>query len=380
MSLTSRVTALAQAIGADIKAIIAGKARFTKVTDKTAYVPVIDALDYGVRFDYTIRTQGNSQAVSPAVLQNFTVDTANGSMVGEAHGIGLLDAYTITGGGTVNLLFGKETRIALKDGSHLEEFLLHKWVMEPAVSNNGTVNIITLDGLDDMSASAPYVTQFRRLYADPRLVDYMNGGTVQMPRVIDSDVTLHDRDSGKIIYLNSFGNVTVTIGSDVSDGFRVKIIQGTLGGKATVASAGRTILAGTAKRQTQFAFDTVEVLGAGGAYAMLSWLITPPSAVTPDTNAARTLGLNDAGNYIRMGSGSAQSVNLPAQATVAWEGNEEITIEQAGSGVVTIVPASGVTINKATGLTNALRGQYQVATLRRVAENQWTLYGGLASA
>jgi len=379
MSLTSRITALAQAIGADIKAIIAGKNRFTKVTDKTDYVPVIELLDYGVRRDYTIRPVGDTQAVSPAVLSVFTVDTIDGNLVTEGHGIGHLDVYSVEGGGSCNLIFGKETRIGLKDGSHLEEFLLHKWVFEPNATNHGTINIVTLDGLDDQTTSAPYVTMFRRLFADPRMVDYLNGGVIQTPRIIDGNVTLHDRDSGKVIFLNSFGDVTVTVGADVSDGFKVKVIQGTLGGKVTLASESRFVLANTARRQTQFTFDTLEVVAVAGAYLALSWLMTPPSVVTPDTGAARTLSLQDVGNYIRMGSGTAQTVTVPAQATVPWEGNEEFTIEQAGPGAVTVVPASGVTINKSAARTTTLGGQWSVATLRRVAENEWTLYGGLAS-
>lgn len=391
MSVVSRLTELAQAIGADIKALVSGKADrgdlnayraltnrlFTKVTDKVDYVPVVDSLDYGVRHDYTIKTPSDSQAVSPNMLNTFNVDTTNGTLVGQAHGIGQLDIFTISGGKTANLIFGKETRIGLKNNSRLEEFVLHKWVFEPAATNSGTVGTVTLDGLDDQTASAPYVEKFRRLYADPRMVDYMNGGVVITPAIVDGNVTLTDKHSGKVVYLNSFSNVTVTISASVADGFRVKLVQGTLGGRITVAteSGGRTFLAGIDRRQTQFAFDNVEVLAAGGAYLMLSWPVPVPSITVDDAAATRTLALTDASAYVRMSNASGSTVTVPPQSSVAWADNAEIHIEQTGVGPLAIVAGSGVTINAPGGLVAASR--YSVLSLKRTGPDVWTLRGGL---
>lgn len=382
MSLVTGLTSLAQAIAADIKALVAGKAdktqlsdyrtilntRFTKVTTLKDYVPVVDSLDYGVRYDYTIRTAGNSQAVSPSVLSTFTVDTANGNMVGEAHGIGHLDVYSIIGGGSVNLLFGKETRIGLKNNSSLGEFLLHKWVMEPNASNSGTVATITLDGLDDMQASAPYVGKFRKLYADPRMVEYNAGGHVISPGIIDGNVTLEDRHSGKIIYLNSFADVTVTIGT-VADGFRVQIVQGTLGGRITIVPGARTALSGITRMQTQGSFDKCEVLAAGGSFLMMQWPLSVKPIVSTDTTTARTLTVND--GYVRMNNAAASVVTIPPQASVVWPDDAEILIEQAGAGAVTIAAGAGVTIN--TPGTLKVSGRYGSVMLKRTGLNTWTL-------
>lgn len=393
MTVISRLTELAQAIGADIKALVTGKADrselnsyraltnrlFTKVTDKVDYIPLVDSLDYGVRHDYTIHPPSDTQAVSPSILNTFNVDTTNGTLVGQAHGIGQLDIYTVSGGKTCNLIFGKETRITLKNSSRLEEFVLHKWVFEPAATNSGTVGTVTLDSLDDMSVSAPYVEKFRRIYADPRMVDYMNGGVVISPAVIDGNVTLSDRHSGKVVFLNSASDVTVTIAANVVDGFRVKLVQGTLGGRITVVSesGGRTITAGIDRRQTQFAFDNLEVYAVGGSYLMLSWPVPVPSITVDDATTARTLVASDAMSYVRMNSASASTVTLPPQSSVAWQDNAEIHIEQTGAGAVTITPGSGVTINAPGGLVIA--GRYSVVSLKRTGLNAWTLRGSTKS-
>lgn len=379
MSLETQLYNLAVGVGADIKALVASlgnyrtilNTRFSKTTDKVAYVPVVDSLDYGVRFDYLIQTTANSQAVSPALLTTFSVNTAGGNMVGEAHGIGHLDIYTISGAGSVNLIFGKETRIAMKDGARLEEFLLHKWVMEPNATNNGTIGTITLDGLDDMTASAPYVERFRKLYADPRMVEYTNGGQVISPAVIDGTVTLTDKHSGKIVYLNSFGDVTVNIGA-VTDGFRVKIVQGTLGGRVTLSTgtSGRAFMAGISRLQTQQSFDNVEVLAAGGGYLMVMWPNQVQSIVVNDATAARTLSTTD--GYVRMGNSAGNSVvTIPPQSAMLWPDDAEILVEQAGSGQVSIAAGSGVTINSASTLKTP--GRYGVLVLKRTGLNTWTV-------
>lgn len=382
MSLITKLTSLAQAIAADIKALATGKAdasalsdyrtilntRFTKVTTQTAYAPVVDSLDYGVRFDYTLYPDGPSEAVSPAILTTFTANVANGALVGQAHGIGHLDMYNIIGGGVVNLIFGKETRIALKDGSHLEEFLLHKWVMEPNATNYGTLGTVTLDGLDDMSSSAPYVGKFRKLYADPRFIEYNAGGHVISPGIIDGNVTLEDRHSGKIVYLNSFSDVTVTIGT-VSDGFRVKIVQGTLGGRITLSPGARTPLAGITRMQTQGAFDKVEVLAAGGSFLMIEWPLSVKPIVSVDTTTARTLTVND--GYVRMNNAAAAVVTVPPQSSQLWPDDAEILIEQAGAGAVTIAAGAGVTIN--TPGTLKVPGRYGSVMLKRTGLNTWTM-------
>lgn len=385
MSLVTGLVSLAQAVAADIKALVTGKAdktqlsdyrtilnaRFTRLTAATTYEPVVDSLDYGVRFDYTIKPGSPSQAVSPAILNTITVDTVDAGLGGNAHGIGQLDIFSLIGGGNTNLIFGKETRIGLKNASYLAEFVGHKWVLEPNETNSGTIGTITLESLDDMTASAPYVTKFRRLFLDPRMVDYRAGGDVITPMVIDADITLTDKHSGKLIYLNSFSNVTVTIDPGVTDGFRVKLMQGTLGGRITVAtSGGRSFLSSTPRRVTMSSYDNVEVTAAGTSYLLLSW----PFRVNPvisgiSTSTSYTIQLTD--EYVRLNSASAITANLAAQSLTRWPDDAEIHIEQMGNGIVTVSPAPGVTLTSPG--TFKTSGKGSVITLKRVALDTWVL-------
>ena len=92
-------------------------------------------------------------------------------------------------------------------------------------------------------------------------------------------------------------------------------------------------------------------------------------------SGAKTLGLADINTYNVSQDATAQAVTLPAQATVAWTANAEITVERGAAGVVTIVGAAGVVINGVTAGTFTLGAQYSVATLKRKASNSWTLFG-----
>lgn len=91
----------------------------------------------------------------------------------------------------------------------------------------------------------------------------------------------------------------------------------------------------------------------------------------------KTLALADTNTYNVSQDATAQSVTLPAQATVAWAADAEIHIERGASGVLTVVGAAGVQINGTTAGTYTLGAQYSVVTLKRKAANLWTLFGGV---
>lgn len=90
---------------------------------------------------------------------------------------------------------------------------------------------------------------------------------------------------------------------------------------------------------------------------------------------AKTLALTDINTYNVSQDATAQSVTLPAQATVAWAEDAEIHIERGATGTLTIVGATGVQINGAVAGTFTMGAQYSVATLKRKGANLWTLFG-----
>lgn len=89
----------------------------------------------------------------------------------------------------------------------------------------------------------------------------------------------------------------------------------------------------------------------------------------------KTLGLSDINTYNVSQDTSAQSVTLPAQATVTWTADAEIHIERGATGALTIVAAAGVQINGTTAGTFTMGDQYSVATLKRKGADLWTLFG-----
>lgn len=117
-----------------------------------------------------------------------------------------------------------------------------------------------------------------------------------------------------------------------------------------------------------------EFQGSGGSGATGSSY----APVTSNAGTAITLTLTDAGDYLRTTSGTAVTITIPPQSSVAWSADTEINIEQAGDGAVTIQGDAGVTLNKMSTVTGVIAGKYGVVTLKRTSEDTWTLFGSLA--
>jgi len=99
-----------------------------------------------------------------------------------------------------------------------------------------------------------------------------------------------------------------------------------------------------------------------------------PSPVVTEATTSRTLGLIDAGVYLRHTNASASTVTVPPQASVAWVADTEIHIRRAGDDDLTITPGSGVTLNAPSGGTLVMTAAMSV-TLKRVASDEWDVIG-----
>lgn len=106
-----------------------------------------------------------------------------------------------------------------------------------------------------------------------------------------------------------------------------------------------------------------------------------PSYLGIDTQTASyTLALSDANKFVSMNVATANTVTVPANATVAFPIDTVIGIEQLGVGTTSLVAASGVTIRSLGGALS-LAGQYAVANLIKIASDTWQLVlSGTASA
>lgn len=99
--------------------------------------------------------------------------------------------------------------------------------------------------------------------------------------------------------------------------------------------------------------------------------------VTNAQTASYTLVLGDKGDLVEMGVGTANTLTVPPNSSVAFPIGTEVNILQTGTGQTTVTPGSGVTINGTPGLK--LRAQWSYATLIKRATDTWVLVGDIAA-
>jgi len=92
---------------------------------------------------------------------------------------------------------------------------------------------------------------------------------------------------------------------------------------------------------------------------------------TTDATASYELVLTDAGKVVEMTSGSANAVNIPANAAVAFPVNTRIDIIQYGAGLTTVT----ITTDTLTGAVIST-GQYKAMSLWKRAATEWVVIGG----
>jgi len=109
--------------------------------------------------------------------------------------------------------------------------------------------------------------------------------------------------------------------------------------------------------------------------ALVQGLLTNYNVYNTQTSSY-TLVLSDASKIIEMNVGSANTVTIPTNASVAFPIGTEITVMQYGAGVTSIAVASGVTIvSKDSAYTIANR--YTGLTLIKRATNEWYIIGNI---
>lgn len=100
-------------------------------------------------------------------------------------------------------------------------------------------------------------------------------------------------------------------------------------------------------------------------------------AIRTVTGTTDTLLLADASGAVECTNGSATTVTVPPNASVAFPVGTVIEVAQCGAGQVTLAPGSGVTLNNANGLKTSK--QWSAVTLRKRDTNVWLVAGDCAS-
>jgi len=100
--------------------------------------------------------------------------------------------------------------------------------------------------------------------------------------------------------------------------------------------------------------------------------------VITDAAANRTLVITDKDMYIQMTNAGANTITVPDNATVPFPIGTIVEGEWNGVGQTAFVAGGGVTINSADGNLK-IEKRYQVAGLKKVAVDTWTLVGPLVA-
>lgn len=115
-------------------------------------------------------------------------------------------------------------------------------------------------------------------------------------------------------------------------------------------------------------------------YQNIEYLKNPEQGIVTEATTARTLVSGDRAKHIRFTNGSSTTYTF--NQGVATVGTK-IVIRQAGAGVVTINPGSGVTLLVPTGKAPKTSGINTTFTAIKVSEGSgiesWDLYGELGT-
>ena len=102
-----------------------------------------------------------------------------------------------------------------------------------------------------------------------------------------------------------------------------------------------------------------------------------PLAINAQTGTTYTFVAADAGKLVTSSNGSAQTITIPPNSSVAFATGTQIIVQNIGSANATLAQGSGVTIQSKDS-KKEIDGQYAAATCIKTATDTWSLIGALA--
>lgn len=98
------------------------------------------------------------------------------------------------------------------------------------------------------------------------------------------------------------------------------------------------------------------------------------------TGTSYTLVLGDRSKTVTLSNAAAITLNVPTDATANFTIGTQILLYQAGAGQVTIAASSpGTTTIRSQGAKLKITGQFGVAGLVKIANNEWVAFGNLSA-
>ena len=99
--------------------------------------------------------------------------------------------------------------------------------------------------------------------------------------------------------------------------------------------------------------------------------------INAQTGTTYTFVIADAGKLVTSSNGSAQTVTVPPNSSVAFPIGTQIIVQNIGSANATLAQGTGVTINSKDS-NKEIDGQFAAGALIKTATNVWSLIGALA--
>lgn len=115
------------------------------------------------------------------------------------------------------------------------------------------------------------------------------------------------------------------------------------------------------------------------AKATLDDILTVAVAINAQTGTGYTLALTDAGDIVTMDNAGANTLTIPANASVAFPVGTVVVALQKGAGATSITGASGVTVNGVSAGSGDMSAQFGSATLLKVATDTWIASGAIGA-
>jgi len=104
--------------------------------------------------------------------------------------------------------------------------------------------------------------------------------------------------------------------------------------------------------------------------------LVAPLQINAQTGTTYTFVIGDAGKLVTSSNGSAQTITVPPNSSVAFAVGTQIIVQNIGSANATLAQGSGVTIQSKDS-NKEIDGQYAAATLIKTATDTWSLIGAL---
>jgi hypothetical protein len=226
-----------------------------------------------------------------------------------------------------------------------------------------------LDGKVDENSAITGATKTKITYDAKGLVTA--GADATTADIADSTDKRYVTDAQLVVVGN-------TSGTNTGDNATNSQYSGLAASKEDVANKSTSV---TTDQASNTKYPSVKAVydWAVGLFATIANLAlkTDKLVVANRQTASYTLVLSDADKLVEMNVGSANNLTVPLNSSVAFSTGTQILLAQYGAGQTTIVATSGVTI-RSNGAKLKLNAQYSGATLVKIAENEWYLFGDIA--